>query len=112
VSNVISALRSLFHLAVIVTVTVWGFLFFNVPIPGVFWGVGACLLAILVWALFLSPRPVLKTDIFGQGLVELAFIAGGLAALLVLHVYWLTIVIFGVLAMAISYIDIATKSRR
>ena len=46
------------------------------------------MLTVVIWALFLSPKPVLRTDRFGQALIELLLIAGAVGALLSLGVHW------------------------
>ncbi|MGO1435490.1 MAG: YrdB family protein [Canibacter sp.] len=109
--SVLPVVQSLVHLAVIVTVTVWGFVNFERPFPAVLWGIGAFIAAVLIWALFLSPKPVLRTDRFGQALIELLFIAAGVAALYFVGVPWLIVVICGVIAMLMSYLVLVSKPR-
>ena len=65
-------LRFLLELFAFVTLGIWGFLAFPLPWPGVLVGIGAPLLAILVWALFVSPKAVFRIDVFGKALVEIA----------------------------------------
>lgn len=110
-SNVLQLVRSVAHLATVVIVTVWGFVNFTLPMPGIMWGVGSFIAAVLIWALFLSPRPVLRTDRFGQGFVDLLFVAAGVAALYFLGVHWIIVVIFGVAAMLVSYLVLIAKPR-
>lgn len=87
----------------VVAVGVWAFLAWPLPWPGLAAGIGLTLLTILVWALFLSPRPVLRTDRFGLGLIELLFIGAGVAALLGLGTPWLLAAAFGLIAAALGY---------
>lgn len=101
--------RGLFHLAAIVTVTVWGFLAWPLPFPGVFTGIGLLVLSVLLWALFLSPKPVLRVDRFAQALFELCLIAAAVAALLALGVFWVWPAAFGVAAATVGFI---ASSRR
>lgn len=108
----LSLVRSIVHLAIVVIVTVWGFVNFVLPFPGIFWGIGVFVAAVLIWALFLSPRPVLHTDRFGQGFIELLFIAAGIAALYFVGVNWIIVVIFGVFAMLVTYLFLMSKPRR
>lgn len=105
-------LRSLCHLIVVVMVAVWAFTDWQLPWPGLLTGIGFTLLAVLIWALFLSPRPVLHTDRFGQSLIELLFIASGVGAMLALGVHWVVAVIFGVLAAVLGYVVPARLARQ
>lgn len=65
-------LRFLLELFAFISLGVWGFLAFPLPWPGVLIGLGAPALAILVWALFLSPKAVFTIDLFGRALIEIA----------------------------------------
>lgn len=59
----------------IVSLALWGFA--SWPLPwNIVAGIGAPLLALLIWALFLSPRPVLRVHPFLRALVELMIYAG------------------------------------
>lgn len=98
------SLRSLCHLAAVLIVTFWALTAWPIPFPGLFIGFGALVLTVLVWALFLSPRPVLRTDRFGQALVELLFIAGAVAALLALGAGWPVAIVFGVVAAILGFV--------
>ena len=96
--------RAACHLAVVVLVSVWAFLDWPQPWPGLLTGFGFTLLAVLIWALFLSPRPVLHTDRFGRSLIELLFIGSGVGAMLVLGAPWWLALGFGVIAAVLGYI--------
>jgi hypothetical protein len=65
-------LRFFLELFAFVSLGIWGFLAFPLPWPGVLVGIGAPLLAILVGALFVSPKAVFRIDVFGKALVEIA----------------------------------------
>ncbi|SIN95091.1 YrdB family protein [Agromyces cerinus] len=65
-------LRFFLELFAFVSLGVWGFLAFPLPWPGVLVGIGAPLLAILAWALFVSPKAVFRIDTFGKAIVEIA----------------------------------------
>ena len=65
-------LRFFLELFAFVSLGIWGFTTFPLPWPGVLIGLGAPALAILAWALVLSPKAVLRIDPFGQALVEIA----------------------------------------
>lgn len=63
-------LRLVLELFAIVSLGSWGFLVW--PLPwNIAIGLGAPVLAILLWALFRSPRAVLRVDPFAKALVEL-----------------------------------------
>ena len=101
---ILQLVRSACHLITVVIVAFWAFLDWAWPWPGLLTGIGFTLLAILIWALFLSPKPVLHTDRFGQGLIELLFIASGVGAMLALGVHWVVAVAFGVVAAVVGYL--------
>lgn len=107
---VLVLLRSLFHAAAVISVAVWGFLAWPLPFPGVFTGIGILVLAVLLWALFLSPRPVLRTDRFAQALFELLLFAAAVAALLALGVFWVFPVALGVIGAVIGYLASSRKA--
>ncbi|WP_375163397.1 YrdB family protein [Herbiconiux oxytropis] len=80
-----------------VSLGIWGFLTW--PFPwNIVVGIVAPLLAILIWALFLSPRAVIAIDSFGRALVEIALVMAAALA-------WFTLgqpivaVVFAVLAI-------------
>lgn len=105
---ILQLLRSVFHLVAVIAVTVWGFVSWPLPFPGVLTGLGLLVLSVLLWALFLSPRPVLRVDRFAQALFELLLLAAAVAALLALGVFWLWPVLFGVAGAAVGFL---TSSR-
>lgn len=107
-SPILLLARGLFQLAAVVTVTVWGFLAWPLPFPGIFTGLGLLALCVLLWALFLSPRPVLRVDRFAQALFELCLFAAAVAALLAIGVFWVWPVALGVVGAAVGFI---TSSR-
>jgi hypothetical protein len=65
-------LRFFLELFAFISLGIWGFLAFPLPWPGVLVGLGAPALAILLWALFVSPKAVFRVDQFGKALVEIA----------------------------------------
>nr|WP_245190299.1 DUF2568 domain-containing protein [Leucobacter exalbidus] len=101
--------RALFHLASVVIITVWGFLSWPLPFPGILAGLGLLAFTVVIWALFLSPKPVLRTDRFGQALVELMLLAAAVAALLFLGVFWVWPALFGVVGAVVGF---TTSARR
>lgn len=67
-------LRFLLELFAFVSLAAWGFTTWSLPLSIVF-GLLAPALAILLWALFLSPRAVIALDPFGKALVEIVLMA-------------------------------------
>jgi hypothetical protein len=65
-------LRFFLELFAFISLGIWGFLAFPLPWPGVLVGLGAPALAILLWALFVSPKAVFRVDQFSKALVEIA----------------------------------------
>ncbi|OOB90443.1 4-amino-4-deoxy-L-arabinose transferase [Rathayibacter sp. VKM Ac-2630] len=65
-----AVVRFVLELFALITFGLWGFSSFDVPLNVVV-GIGAPVLAALVWALFLSPRAVLAIDVYGRSLIEL-----------------------------------------
>lgn len=103
-NGAVQTLRALFHLASVVTIVWWALVEWGLPWPGILAGAGFLVLTVIVWALFLSPRPMLRTDRFGQALIELLLIAGAVAALLGLGVFWLFAALFGLAAAVLGYV--------
>ncbi|HUH52662.1 MAG TPA: DUF2568 domain-containing protein [Microbacteriaceae bacterium] len=101
---VIGAIRSVWHLIAVAVVTAWGFITWALPFPGLFFGVGALVLAVLLWALFLSPKPVLRADRFAQSMIELLLLASAVAAMIELNVPWVIAALFGVIGAVLGYI--------
>lgn len=67
--------RSVVLVVAVGTLALWGFATW--PLPwNVILGIGAPVIVILVWALFLSPRPVLRLHPFLRAVVELMIYVG------------------------------------
>ncbi|KAM9863390.1 hypothetical protein ACI1US_00708 [Leucobacter sp. BZR 635] len=98
------AVRGLFHLTAIAVITAWGFIGWEMPYPGILVGLGLLALSVLLWALFLSPRPVLATDRYGRALIELLLLAAGVGAMLGLGVHWIIAVAFGIVGATLGFI--------
>ncbi|KYJ98432.1 MULTISPECIES: YrdB family protein [Microbacterium] len=62
-------------IAAIASLALWGFASWDLPWNIVI-GVGAPVVALLLWALFLSPRPVLRVHPFLRAVVELFIYVG------------------------------------
>ena len=90
-------LRFLLELFAFISLGIWGFTAWPLPWPGVLVGVAAPAFAILVWALFRSPRAVVRLDPFGKAIVEICVMGAAAFA-------WLDLgqpvvaVVFGILA--------------
>lgn len=106
---ILQVVRALFHLATVVIITVWGFVSWPLPFPGIITGVGFLALTVVIWALFLSPKPMLRTDRFGQALVELLLLAAAVAALLFFGIFWVWPMVFGVAGAVVGYLASARK---
>ncbi|TFC42765.1 DUF2568 domain-containing protein [Cryobacterium shii] len=64
-------LRFLLELFAFISLGIWGFAAWPLPWPGVVVGIVAPAFAILLWALFRSPKAVFKLDPFGKAVVEI-----------------------------------------
>ncbi|WP_348788600.1 YrdB family protein [Leifsonia sp. NPDC080035] len=64
-------LRFVLELFAVVSLGIWGFIAWPLPWNIVI-GIGAPVLAILLWALFRSPKAVLRVDPFVKAIVEIA----------------------------------------
>ncbi|WP_067197835.1 YrdB family protein [Microbacterium sp. XT11] len=73
--TVLDIVRAFVLVAAVATLALWGFATW--PLPwNVILGIGAPVLVLLVWALFLSPRPVLRLHPFLRAAVELLIYVG------------------------------------
>lgn len=64
-------IRFLLEIVAVVSLAVWGFTMWPLPWPGILFGIAAPLVAVLLWALFLSPKAVLQIDAFGRAIIEI-----------------------------------------
>jgi hypothetical protein len=85
-----------------VVLAVWGFVLWPFPWNLVV-GIGAPVLAILLWALFVSPRAVLAVHPFVRGFVELVVYASATAALWSMGLAWVGLG-FAVVAVTVGLI--------
>jgi len=72
--TVLDVVRAIILLAALVSFALWGFAQWEFPLSLVF-GIGAPLVGLLVWALVLSPRPVLHVHPFIRAIAELLIYA-------------------------------------
>jgi len=92
-------LRFVLELFTFVSLGIWGFVAWPLPWPGVLIGIAAPVLAILLWALFRSPRAVFAIDPFGKAVIEI-FVFGA-AALAVWDLgHPIVAIVFAVIATA------------
>jgi Protein of unknown function (DUF2568) len=90
-------LRLFLELFAIVSLGIWGFLSWPMPWNFVI-GIGAPVLAILLWALFRSPKAVFSVDPYAKALIELLVMGAAALAWWDLGVPYVAIV-FGVIAV-------------
>lgn len=90
--------RFVLEIFAFVSLGVWGFLAWPGPWQNVAFGIGTPLFAILVWALFLSPKAVIRLDVFARSLIEIIIFAS------VAFAWWslgqpIVALVFGVIAV-------------
>ncbi|GEK87019.1 YrdB family protein [Microbacterium aerolatum] len=68
-------IRAIVLIAALASLALWGFAMWEFPWNLVL-GIGAPVIVLLMWALFLSPRPVLRLHPFIRAAVELLIYAG------------------------------------
>lgn len=101
--GVLDIIRFVLELFAFVSLGIWGFVAWPLPWNIVI-GIGAPLVAIVLWALFRSPKAVFRLDVFGRALIEIIIM--GSAA-----VCWLTLgqpivaLVFGVVATVVGIIS-------
>lgn len=100
--SAIDILAFLCELFAIASLAIWGFVSWQFP-WNIVAGIGAPLLAILVWALFVSPRAVIPVHPFVRAIVELLVYAAATIAWWSMGQAW-TGLIFGVVAVTIGVI--------
>jgi hypothetical protein len=72
---VLDVIRAVILVTAVASLALWGFATWTLPWNLVF-GIGTPIVVILVWALFLSPRPVLRLHPFLRAAVELLIYVG------------------------------------
>jgi len=75
VITVLDVVRAIVLVVAVASLALWGFASWSLP-WNVIAGVGAPVVVILIWALFLSPRPVLRVHPFLRAAVELFIYVG------------------------------------
>ncbi len=71
----LDVIRGMVELFAIVSLILWGLLGFAFPLPGLIVAIVAPALAILLWALFRSPKAVFAVDSYVKALVEIVVMA-------------------------------------
>lgn len=84
------------------TLAFWGFAFWDFPWNIVF-GIGAPVLAILIWAFFVSPRAVFAVHPFVRAIVELLVYAAATIAWWSMGFAWVGLV-YGVIAVTVGVV--------
>ncbi|MTE24521.1 YrdB family protein [Microbacterium sp. ZXX196] len=83
----LDALRLVSEILAIASLALWGFLAW--PLPwAVVWGLGAPIVAILVWAAFVSPRAIFRVPSVVRTLVEVLVFVSATLALWDLNLPW------------------------
>lgn len=98
--SVLDVLRLLTELAALAALAMWGFLAWAAP-WNIVVGIGAPVLAILAWALFVSPKAVIAVHPFLRAIVELAVFLAATIALWDLGLPWVGVA-FGVVAVVVG----------
>lgn len=75
VITVLDVIRAVVLVVAVASLALWGFATWSLP-WNVIIGIGAPVIVILIWALFLSPRPVLRVHPFLRAAVELLIYVG------------------------------------
>lgn len=96
----LDVLRLLSELVAFAALAAWGFLSWTLP-WGIVWGIAAPLAAILVWAVFLSPKAVVRLPRLVRSVIELLVFVSATLALWGLGFAW-TGVVVGVFCVAVG----------
>ncbi|MBB5632831.1 hypothetical protein BKA04_001054 [Cryobacterium mesophilum] len=103
--------RFLLELFAFFSLGYWGYLAWPFPWPGILFMIGAPLFAIVVWGLFRSPKAIVRVDIVGRGIVEIAVMGSATIAWAMLG-HPIVAVVFGVIALVSGIINLRTESAR
>lgn len=107
----IGTLRTLFDVAAAVAIVLFTLLSLRMPLPAIPAAMGAALLVVLVWALFLSPKPVLRTDRFARALVSLLLFASAAYSALKLGGFLPLVAVLFVLAATLTYLQLLLEPK-
>jgi hypothetical protein len=101
----------LLELFAIFSLGYWGYLAWPFPWPGVLFMIGAPLFAIVVWALFRSPKAVIPLDPVGRALVEI-FVMGAAVATWFMLGYPIVGAVFGVVAIVSGIVNAKNENAK
>jgi hypothetical protein len=90
-------LRFFLELFAFFSLGLWGFVAWAPPFNFVF-GIGAPVFAIVLWALFRSPKAVIRLDPFGKALVEIVIMGSAALSWLVMG-QPIVAIVFGIVAV-------------
>ncbi|MEO7348883.1 MAG: YrdB family protein [Terrimesophilobacter sp.] len=104
-------LRLLLELFTFFTLGYWGYLAWPFPWPGIVFMMGTPLFAIVVWALFRSPKAVIPVDIVGRGIVEIGVMGSAVLAWTMLG-QPIVAIVFGVIALVSGILNLRKEAAR
>jgi hypothetical protein len=90
-------LRFFLELFAFASLAFWGYMAWPFPFPAVFYIIGLPGFAIVLWALFRSPKAIVKNDPVGKAIVEIAVMGAAAYTWFSLD-YPIVGIVFGVLA--------------
>jgi hypothetical protein len=93
-----SVLRFFLELFAFFSLGFWGYMAWPFPFPGIFFAIGLPLFAIILWAVFRSPKALVKNDPVGKAIVEIAVMGAAVYTWFSLS-YPLVGTVFGILAL-------------
>jgi hypothetical protein len=99
-----AVLRACLELFAFFSLGFWGYLAWPYPFPALLFVIGAPLFAIVVWALFRSPRALVKTDPVGKAIVEIAVMGSAVYAWFSLG-FPIVGTVFGLLALVSGIVN-------
>jgi hypothetical protein len=103
--------RFLLELFAFFSLGYWGYLAWPFPWPGVLFMIGAPLFAIVVWALFRSPKARIPLDPVGKALVEI-FIMGAAVATWFMLGYPIVGAMFGIAALVSGIVNAKAENAK
>ncbi len=98
----IEIIRVVILLTILATFALWGFTAWDSPLSFVF-GIGAPVVALLMWALFLSTKPVMVLHPLVRAVVELLLYAATTAVWWTMGETWIGLG-FGLVAVAVGLV--------
>ncbi len=102
-------LRFFLELFAIFSLGYWGYLAWPFPWPGIAFMMGTPLFAIVVWALFRSPKAVIPVDIVGRGIVEIGVMGSAVIAWAMLG-QPIVAIVFGVIALVSGILNLRKEA--